>query len=95
MKKNDIILPADYSDWLLSLKQRIAGARQHALLSANHEKIRLYHDIGREIVERQNNNGWGSKVIAQIANRLVPQFLCERRRPLAGGGNSTGLNLLY
>jgi predicted nuclease of restriction endonuclease-like (RecB) superfamily len=74
MKKSDIILPADYGDWLLSLKQRIAGARQHALLSANHEQIRLYHDIGREILERQNNNGWGSKVIAQIAIDLRDAF---------------------
>ncbi len=32
-------------------------------LAANDEQIRLYHDIGREILERQGRQGWGAKVI--------------------------------
>lgn len=46
MSKNNIQLPSDYIAWISSLKPRIAGARQRALLSANEEQIRLYHDIG-------------------------------------------------
>jgi predicted nuclease of restriction endonuclease-like (RecB) superfamily len=74
MKKNEIILPADYTEWLLSLKQRIAGARQRAALSANHEQIQLYHYIGREIMDRQNQHGWGAKVIERIALDLREAF---------------------
>jgi predicted nuclease of restriction endonuclease-like (RecB) superfamily len=73
MKKKDVF-PADYSEWLAGIKKRIAGARQHALLSANKDQIKLYHDLGREILERQNNSGWGAKVIAQIAFDLQDAF---------------------
>lgn len=67
-------LPADYGDWLVSLKTRIQGARQRALLSANAEQIRLYHDIGREILERQSREGWGAKVIDQLSSDLRAAF---------------------
>src|SRR5271156_3625004 len=68
------ILPADYGDWLTSLKQRIRSARQRALLAANDEQIRLYHDIGREILDRQNKQGWGAKVIDRLSADLRAAF---------------------
>ena len=61
-------LPADYGAWLASLKSRIQGARQRALLSANAEQIRLYHDLGCDILERQGREGWGAKVIDQLSS---------------------------
>jgi len=67
-------LPADYGNWLASLKSRIQGARQRALLSANAEQIRLYHDIGRDILERQSREGWGAKVIDQLSTDLRAAF---------------------
>jgi hypothetical protein len=63
MTKNAALLPADYAGWLASLKQRIAGARQRVLLAANQEQIHLYHEIGREILDRQSRQGWGTKVV--------------------------------
>ncbi len=67
-------LPADYAGWLANLKQRIQGARQRALLSANAEQIRLYHDIGCDILERQSRQGWGAKVIDQLSMDLRAAF---------------------
>lgn len=67
-------LPPDYGDWLASLKSRIQGARQRALLSANAEQIRLYHEIGRDILERQSREGWGAKVIDQLSSDLRAAF---------------------
>jgi predicted nuclease of restriction endonuclease-like (RecB) superfamily len=67
-------LPADYAQWLASLKQRIQGARQRGLLAANGEQIRLYHDIGREILDRQSQQGWGAKVIDQLSADLRGAF---------------------
>jgi predicted nuclease of restriction endonuclease-like (RecB) superfamily len=67
-------LPPDYGDWLASLKSRIQGARQRALLSANAEQIQLYHDIGRDILERQSREGWGAKVIEQLSTDLRAAF---------------------
>jgi predicted nuclease of restriction endonuclease-like (RecB) superfamily len=68
------ILPEDYGDWLSSLKQRIAGARQRILLAANKEQIQLYHEIGREILDRQSQQGWGAKVINRLSMDLREAF---------------------
>ena len=68
------MLPAGYATWLTALKQKIAGARQRAVLSANAEQIRLYHDIGREILDRQTRQGWGTKVIDRLAADLRETF---------------------
>ena len=69
-----LALPAGYADWLTSLKQRIQGARQRALLSANAEQIRLYHDIGRDILVRQSQQGWGARIIERLSADLRAAF---------------------
>jgi predicted nuclease of restriction endonuclease-like (RecB) superfamily len=56
------------------VKSRIQGARQRALLAANAEQIRLYHDIGWDILERQKREGWGAKVIGQLSSDLRAAF---------------------
>ena len=74
MGKNILILPDDYADWVVSLKRKISGARQRAVLSANEEQIRLYHYIGRDILLRQNRQGWGAKVIDHLSADLRAAF---------------------
>ena len=71
---NNTALPADYIAWVNNLKERINSARQRALLSANHEQIRLYHEIGTDILQRQSQQGWGSKVIERLAADLRSSF---------------------
>jgi hypothetical protein len=56
-------LPTDYTDFLELLKARIQQAQTKAVLSANRELIQLYWDIGREIVHRQEEAGWGQSVL--------------------------------
>ena len=68
------IIPRDYADWLTSLKSRISGARQRATLAVNQELVRLYHDIGAEILDRQARQGWGAKVIDRLAADLRDAF---------------------
>ena len=55
-------LPADYPAVLAEIKARIAAARTRAVLAVNSELIRLYWEIGHEILERQAREGWGSGV---------------------------------
>lgn len=74
MSKINTFLPDDYADWISNLKKRIAGARQKIVLSANKEQIQLYHEIGRDILERQNRQGWGAKVIERISADLRDAF---------------------
>ena len=74
MSQKPALFPSDYADWLASLKQRIAGARGRALLSANEEQIKLYHDIGRDIIERQERQGWGARVVDRLSTDLRAAF---------------------
>jgi predicted nuclease of restriction endonuclease-like (RecB) superfamily len=74
MTKSPTRLPEDYAHWLADLKTRIASARQQAALSVNQEQIRLYWQIGREILERQQAQGWGAKVIDRLAADLQEAF---------------------
>ena len=66
--------PIGYAEWLGSLKERIRAAQQKAVLAANREMIYLYWQIGREILERQERQGWGAKVVERLAQDLQREF---------------------
>ena len=74
MPPSKSIIPADYANWLTILKSRIASAQQRAALAVNQELVRLYHQIGSEILERQTLQGWGAKVIDRLASDLREAF---------------------
>ncbi len=63
-----------YGDWLESLKTRITSARSRAILAANAELVSLYWHIGHEILGRQQEQGWGAKVIDRLARDLKDAF---------------------
>ena len=61
---------ADYAAWLGGLKSRIQSARISAARAVNRELILLYWDIGRGIVEKQEDAGLG-----EVGGRaIVPGF---------------------
>jgi predicted nuclease of restriction endonuclease-like (RecB) superfamily len=68
------LLPAGYQELLDNLKDRIRRARIKAALSVNSELICLYWQIGRAILERQAEEGWGAKVIERLAGDLRHEF---------------------
>lgn len=49
----------EYLTFLNEIKSRIVVARIQAIRSVNKELINLYWDIGKTIVERQEQFGWG------------------------------------
>lgn len=67
-------MPAAYADWLGELKTRIHTARQRAALAVNRELVLLYWQIGRDILARQAEQGWGAKVIERLAHDLRTAF---------------------
>lgn len=67
-------LPNDYPQWLATLKNRIASAQQRAGLAVNQELIRLYWQIGHDILQRQAQQGWGGKVIDRLSADLRHAF---------------------
>ena len=66
--------PEGYSDWLSDLKGRIHGAQQRATLAVNRELVLLYWQIGHDILTRQTQQGWGTKVIERLALDLRAAF---------------------
>jgi predicted nuclease of restriction endonuclease-like (RecB) superfamily len=64
----------DYRHWLVELKQRVERARLRAVSNANRELVTLYWQIGREILDRQQQQGWGAGVVDQLARDLKEAF---------------------
>jgi predicted nuclease of restriction endonuclease-like (RecB) superfamily len=70
-----LVLPPDgYALWLADLKARIYSAQQRAVRSVNTELLQLYWQIGREILTRQAEQGWGTKVVERLAHDLRTEF---------------------
>lgn len=80
-------VPAGYGAWLAGLKSQIRDARLRAALSVNAELIALYWRIGRDILARQERDGWGARVIDRLATDLRSEF--------AGLRGFSRANLLY
>jgi predicted nuclease of restriction endonuclease-like (RecB) superfamily len=66
--------PSGYADWLTDLKTRIHTAQQRAALAVNRELVLLYWQIGRDILARQAEQGWGAKVIERLVHNLRTAF---------------------
>jgi predicted nuclease of restriction endonuclease-like (RecB) superfamily len=65
---------AQYEGLLQELKERIRSAQVQAVLSVNRELVTLYWSIGRDILIRQRNEGWGAKVIDRLSEDLSKAF---------------------
>ena len=65
---------AAYAEFLGGVKERVRRARVGAALAANAELIRLYWQLGRDIVEQEKARGWGAKFVARLASDLRREF---------------------
>lgn len=70
-KKQEI---SEYRDWIKALKSKIYDTKRKVALSINSQLLELYWEIGKDIVERQENSDWGSKLIEQTATELKHEF---------------------
>ena len=67
-------LPRGYAKTLGEIKRRIQQERLRVVLAANTAMVLLYWDIGRVILDRQEREGWGAKVIDRLAADLRGAF---------------------
>lgn len=65
---------AGYAEFLQDLKARIGQAQIRAALAVNRELVLLYWNIGREILQKQRELGWGAKVVERLAKDLRREF---------------------
>ena len=67
-------MPVDYAARFTDLKTRIHRERLRVVLASNAVMVLLYWDIGRSILDKQNDQGWGSRVIDRLATDLRDAF---------------------
>ncbi len=67
-------LPSDYVEVLDEIKRRIQEERLRVVLSANSAMVVLYWDIGQLILARQEQEGWGAKVIDRLSHDLSEAY---------------------
>ena len=95
MRKHRVVFMGDtsypilegYENFLREIKRRIQTAQVRAALAVNRELVLQYWQIGRDVLTRQQQQGWGAKVIDRLANDLKNAF------PEMKGFSRT--NLLY
>lgn len=63
-----------YDEFLRDLKERIRNAQVRAGLAVNRELVLLYWQTGRDILVRQQEQGWGAKVVKRLAADLRRAF---------------------
>lgn len=74
-----------YLNWIQDLKKRIRSAQLKASIAVNEEMLMLYWDMGKSILEKQNQFTWGSKIVEQMAKDL------KRELPDTNGFSRTNL----
>jgi len=72
LKKSNML--SDYPRLLEEIKERIRSAQYEALKAVNKELVGLYWDIGRMIVEKQEQAGWGQAVVERLSEDLRREF---------------------
>lgn len=88
MSDQSPLIPQNYDLFLRDLKDRIRTAQVRASLAVNQELILLYWQIGKDILQRQQQEGWGAKVIERLAHDLKREF------PTVGGFSSRNLKYM-
>lgn len=84
-KDTSLHLIKEYKELLSNLKERILSTRFKAAHAVNQQVIELYWQIGKKIIEKQEDTNWGDKLIDTLSNDLRHAF------PETRGFSSTSL----
>ena len=78
----------DYSSFLVEIKQQLKSSQIRAIKSVNQEMIMLYFNIGKSIYQKQQELGWGAKVIDNLSRDIKSEF------PELGGFSTRNMKLM-
>ncbi len=74
MKKSEPNIAKVYHHLLADIKNRITLAKQTAIQSVNTQLLIVYWEIGNAIIKQEATEGWGKKVIVNLARDLKLEF---------------------
>lgn len=67
-------MPKWYPELLATVAQRVTDGRTRAIAAANQHLAATCWAVGRDILERQEQEGWGSRVIERLSVDLRETF---------------------
>ncbi|MBQ6079534.1 MAG: DUF1016 family protein [Muribaculaceae bacterium] len=68
------ILDKDYSQWIKELSRRYRRSQIKAAVKVNEEVLRFYWELGKDIVERDAENHYGSKFYTTLSRDLKAEI---------------------
>ena len=78
IKGNNTLLPNGYTQWRKDIEQLIDTAKLHTALNVNIGTLTLYWNIGKSILQKQGQEGWGKQVIEQLSKDLISRYPDDR-----------------
>jgi hypothetical protein len=72
---DSISATAEYNELLDSIKRTLAAGQLRAARAVNNALVETYWQIGRDIVVRRREQGWGAKVTDRLATDLRTAIL--------------------
>lgn len=69
-----VALPTWYPKLLESVSDRVSQGQRRASFAVNQELVSTYWNVGNDILDRQSEQGWGSKVIDRLSADLRERF---------------------
>ncbi len=64
-----------YKSFLAEIKDKIHNAQYNALKQVNRTLLALYWEIGKSIVEKQQQHGWGKSIVETLSKDLQNEFV--------------------
>lgn len=65
----------EYKSFLSEIKEKIHHAQYEAMRQVNKTLLTLYWEIGKSIVEKQKEHGWGKSIVEQLSKDLQNEFV--------------------
>ena len=77
-KDGNTLLPTGYIQWRKDIEQLIDTAKLKTAISINMGTLSLYWNIGKSILQKQEQEGWGKQVIEQLSKDLISRYPDDR-----------------
>ncbi len=70
----DLLASKDFKNFVGDIKNLVKKAQYSALKAVNKELLELYWSIGKNIIEKQEEYGWGNSVVEDLSKELQREF---------------------
>lgn len=71
---SELLDSMEYREWLNQVKSKIRSVQIKAALEVNKSLLSLYWTLGKMIVDKQTESGWGNAVVERLSRDLKKEF---------------------